>query len=120
MPRALTEVERQVAILSYDEKPGIHLLATTAPDLPPKPGKHPTVQRDHEYERLATVTLRAAVGLVTGIVHHAITQRHRRPEFVAFLQQLDAACAVGVPRPARQSPPLAGDQALACRQGRAF
>jgi hypothetical protein len=27
-----------VAIVSYDEKPGIQAIATTAPDLPPEPG----------------------------------------------------------------------------------
>jgi hypothetical protein len=27
-----------VAIISYDEKPGIQAIATTGPDLPPKPG----------------------------------------------------------------------------------
>jgi transposase len=96
MLRELPEAERPVAILSYDEKPGIQAIATTAPDLPPKPGKHLTVQRDHEYKRLGTVTLSAAVDLVTGVVHHAITQRHRSREFVAFLQQLDTAYPVGV------------------------
>jgi transposase len=96
MLRTLPESERSVAILSYDEKPGIQAIATTAADLPPKPGKHPTVQRDHEYRRLGTVTLSAAVDLVTGVVHHAITQRHRSCEFVAFLQQLDAAYGIGV------------------------
>jgi hypothetical protein len=44
-----------------------------------------------EYKRLGTVTLSAAVDLVTGVAHHAITRRHRSREFVAFLQQLDAA-----------------------------
>jgi hypothetical protein len=28
----------RVAIISYDEKPGIQAIATTSPDLPPKPG----------------------------------------------------------------------------------
>ena len=27
-----------IAIVSYDEKPGIQAIATTAPDLPPEPG----------------------------------------------------------------------------------
>src|SRR5215207_2452118 len=31
-----------VAVISYDEKPGIRAMATTAPDLPPQPGVHPT------------------------------------------------------------------------------
>jgi hypothetical protein len=96
MLRALPEAERPVAIFSYDEKPGIQAIATTAPDLPPKPRKHSIVQRDHEYKRLGTVTLSAAVDLVTGIVHHAVTERHRSREFVAFLQKLDATYAAGM------------------------
>jgi hypothetical protein len=95
MVRGLAPNERPVAIVSYDEKPGIQAIATTAPELEPKPDKHPTVQRDHEYKRLGTVTLAAAVDLVTGIVHHAVTQRHRSREFVAFLQMLDAAYPLG-------------------------
>src|SRR6478672_7492909 len=39
-----------VAIISYDEKPGIQAVATTAPDLPPQPGVHATFARDHEYK----------------------------------------------------------------------
>jgi len=35
MLRTLPESERSVAILSYDEKPGIQAIATTAADLPP-------------------------------------------------------------------------------------
>src|SRR6267154_2128196 len=31
-----------VAIVSYDEKPGIQAIANTAPDLPPEPGRHAT------------------------------------------------------------------------------
>ena len=34
-----------VAILSYDEKPGIQAIANTAPDLPPEPGTHATFAR---------------------------------------------------------------------------
>src|SRR5712671_286610 len=32
-----------VTVISYDEKPGIQAIATTAPDLPPEPGVHPTL-----------------------------------------------------------------------------
>ena len=96
MPRQMPGAERPVAVLSYDEKPGIQAIATTAPDLPPQPGKHAEVQRDHEYKRLGTVTLSAAVDLVSGVVHHAVTPRHRSREFVAFLQRLDAAYPVGL------------------------
>src|ERR1700674_5467736 len=44
-----------VAIVSYDEKPGIQAIATTAPDLPPEPGVHATFARDHKYKRNGTV-----------------------------------------------------------------
>jgi hypothetical protein len=87
MRRPKAEAERPVATLCYDEKPGIQAIATTAPDLLPKPSKHPTVQRDHEDKRLGTVTFSAAVDLVTGVCpsrHHAITQRYRSHQFVAF------------------------------------
>ena len=96
MLRDMPAAERPAAILSYDEKPGIQAIATTAPDLPPRPGRHPTLQRDHEYKRLGTVTLCAAADLVTGTVHHAVTERHRSREFVSFLQTLDAAYPVGM------------------------
>ncbi len=50
-----------VAIVSYDEKPGIQAIATTAPDLPPEPGKHAAFARDHEYKRHGTVSLLAGM-----------------------------------------------------------
>jgi hypothetical protein len=49
-----------VAIISYDEKPGIQAIATTAPDLPPEPGIHATFAREHEYKRHGTVSLLAS------------------------------------------------------------
>ena len=33
---------KSAAIVSYDEKPGIQVIATTAPDLPPVPNVHAT------------------------------------------------------------------------------
>ena len=54
MLRQIPQADRPVAVLSYNEKPGIQAIATTAPGLPPKPGKHATVQRDYEYKRLGT------------------------------------------------------------------
>jgi len=56
-----------VAII-YDEKPCIQAIATTSPDLPPKPGKHATFARDHEYKRHGTVSLLAGIDLLTGKV----------------------------------------------------
>jgi transposase len=96
MLRQIPEADRPVAVLSYDEKPGIQAIASTAPDLPPNPGNHATVQRDHEYKRLGTLTLSAAVDLVSGLVHHAMIQRHRSREFIAFLERLDAHYPAGI------------------------
>jgi transposase len=80
-----------VAVVSYDEKPGIQAIATTAPDLPPKPGAHPTFARDHEYKRHGTLSLLAGIDLLTGKVHALVKDRHRSREFVEFLKLLDAA-----------------------------
>jgi len=82
-----------VAIISYDEKPGIQALATTATDLPPEPGRHQTVARDHEYVRLGTLSLLAGIDLLTGVVHASVEERHRSREFIEFLRRLDAAYA---------------------------
>jgi transposase len=80
-----------VAILSYDEKPGIQAIATTAPDLPPEPGRHATFARDHEYKRHGTVSLLAGIDLLNGQVHALVKDRHRSREFIEFLKLLDAA-----------------------------
>jgi transposase len=80
-----------LAIISYDEKPGIQAIATTAPDLPPKPCVHPSFARDFEYKRHGTLSLLAGIDLVTGKVHALVKDRHRSREFVEFLKLLDAA-----------------------------
>jgi transposase len=80
-----------VAIISYDEKPGIQAIATTAPDLPPVPGVHATFARDYEYKRHGTVSLLAGIDLLTGQVHALVKDRHRSREFIEFLKLLDAA-----------------------------
>jgi transposase len=80
-----------VAIVSYDEKPGIQALATTAPDLPPEPGKHASFARDHEYKRYGTVSLLAGIDLLTGQVHALVKDRHRSCEFIEFLKLIDAS-----------------------------
>ena len=82
---------KPVAIVSYDEKPGIQAIATTAPDLPPKPGIYPTFARDHEYKRFGTLSLLAGIDLLTGRVHALVRDRHRSREFIEFLKLLDAA-----------------------------
>jgi transposase len=80
-----------VAIVSYDEKPGIQAIATTAPDLPPEPSVHPTFARDYEYKRHGTLCLLAGIDLLTGKVHALVRDRHRSREFIEFLKLLDTA-----------------------------
>ena len=88
---ASKEPDKPVAVVSYDEKPGIQAIANTAPDLPPKPGVHPSFARDFEYKRHGTLSLLAGIDLLTGKVHALVKDRHRSREFVEFLKLLDAA-----------------------------
>jgi transposase len=85
------KARKSVAIVSYDEKPGIQAIATTAPDLPPKPGVYPTFARDYEYKRQGTLSLLAGIDLLTGKVHALVRDRHRSREFIEFLKLVDAA-----------------------------
>ena len=89
--RSKTKLSDAVAIVSYDEKPGIQAIATTAPDLPPEPFVHATFGRDHEYKRHGTVSLLAGIDLLTGKVHALVKDRHRSREFIEFLKLLDKA-----------------------------
>ena len=79
-----------VAVLSYDEKPGIQALERTGPDLPPAPGKHSAIGRDHEYIRHGTLSLLVGIDLLSGEVLGLVRKRHRSPEFIEFLQLADA------------------------------
>jgi transposase len=88
---AKQKLSNAVAIVSYDEKPGIQAIAATAPDLPPEPGRHAGFARDHEYKRHGTVSLLAGIDLLTGQVHALVRDRHRSREFIEFLKLLDAA-----------------------------
>src|ERR1700726_43422 len=87
--------DAEVAIVSYDEKTGMQAIATTAPDLPPKPGVHATFARDYEYKRHGTLSLLAGIDLLTGKVHALVRDRPRSREFIEFLKRLDAAYPAG-------------------------
>src|ERR1700761_9390170 len=87
--------KKPVASVSYEEKPGIQAIATTAPDLPPVPGAHPSFARDHEYKRHGTLSLLAGIDLLTGKVHALVKDRHRSREFIEFLKLIDAAYPAG-------------------------
>lgn len=84
-----------VAVLSYDEKPGIQAIENTAPDLPPRPGKHPAIGRDHEYIRHGTLSLLAGIDLISGEVLGLVRKRHRSAEFIEFLRLADAHYPAG-------------------------
>jgi transposase len=88
--------EPAVITVSIDEKPGVQAIANTAPDLPPAPGKHPTVSRDHEYKRHGTLSILASLDLHDGHVVARVEDRHRSREFVALLKDLDAYYPAGV------------------------
>jgi hypothetical protein len=60
------EPSEAVAIISYDEKPGMQAIGATVPDLPPRPGIHAAFARDHDYKRHGTLSLLAGIDLVTG------------------------------------------------------
>lgn len=84
-----------VGVLSYDEKPGIQAIGNTAPDLPPVPGRHAHVGRDHEYQRYGTVSLLAGIDLLKGEVLGLVRDRHRSAEFIEFLQLADGHYPAG-------------------------
>lgn len=79
-----------IVTVSVDEKPGLQAIANTAPDLPPVAGKHSGIGRDHEYKRLGTCSILAALDLHNGHVTARVERRHRSREFVALLKDLDA------------------------------
>ena len=73
-------------------------MRTPAPDLPPVAGQHAGVGRDHEYKRLGTCSVLAALDLHDGHVTVRVERRHRSREFIGLLKQLDsyypAACTI--------------------------
>jgi transposase len=79
-----------VAVLSYDEKPGIQAIGNTAPDLPPVAGSHPEIARDHEYKRHGTLSLLCGIDLLTGELIARVEEKHRSREFVAWLRDAHA------------------------------
>ncbi len=87
--KAKDDNKQMVAILSYDEKPGIQATENIAPDLSPSPKVHPNWGRDYEYKRHGTVSLLASIDLLNGKIYGEIHDRHRSKEFVCFLKGLD-------------------------------
>ena len=84
----LDEDGQVVHVLSYDEKPGIQAIATTAPDLPPD-SDHGAIKRDYEYKRLGTISLLAAIDLLTGEAIPLVRDTHKSDDFIDFLKILN-------------------------------
>ena len=85
------EDEEVVHTLSYDEKPGIQAISNTSCDKPPIPNgeKTSTIRRDYEYKRLGTLSLLAAIDLLTGEAIPYVSETHKSADFVVFLKKLD-------------------------------
>ena len=74
-------------VLCVDEKSQIQALQRTQPGLPMKKGRRGTMT--HDYKRLGTTTLFAALNLLDGRVIGECMPRHRHQEFLRFLRRLD-------------------------------
>jgi transposase len=74
-------------VLSMDEKSQIQALDRTQPSLPMKRGRAGTMT--HDYKRNGTITLFAALDVLTGTVIGECLPRHRHTEFLKFLRTID-------------------------------
>lgn len=80
--------EQDIHTVSYDEKPGIQATATTSPDL--KANREiGTIKRNYEYKRLGTVSLLAAIDLLTGEAIPLVRDTHNSDDFIDFLKILN-------------------------------
>jgi transposase len=76
-------------VLCVDEKSQIQALDRTQPLLPMRPGQ--VERRTHDYTRLGTTSLFAALDVKTSRVISQFHRRHRSVEFRRFLDAVDAA-----------------------------
>ena len=88
MHQVLYVYKQIIHTVSYDEKPGIQAIATTAPDLPPD-SDHGAIKRDYEYKRLGTISLLAAIDLLTGEAIPLVRDTHKSDDFIDFLKILN-------------------------------
>ncbi len=79
-------------VLRVDEKPQCQALDRTQPILPMTPGQ--AERGPHDYERHGVTSLFAALDVATGKIIGECHRKHRRQEFVKFLDTIDAAIPV--------------------------
>ncbi len=75
-------------VLCVDEKSQVQALDHTRPVLPLRPGV--PERQTHDYIRYGTTSLFAALDIATGKVIGSGHRRHRHPEFLRFLQRVEA------------------------------
>lgn len=80
-------------VLSIDEKTSIAAREPARPERPPAPGK--PARRDSEYIRNGTQNLFAALEVHAGTVSGMTAATRNRFDFIAFLDQLEAAVPAG-------------------------
>src|SRR3984885_15368881 len=74
-------------VLCVDEKSQIQALDRSQPLLPMRPGQ--VERRTHDYTRLGTLSLFAALDAATGKVIGRCYPRHRGREFLSFLREIE-------------------------------
>lgn len=75
-------------MLSYEEKPGIQLIATTSEDLLPDENRS-TISRDYEYKKLGTLSSLAGIDLQTGEAIPLVRETHNGKDYIKFMKILD-------------------------------
>lgn len=73
--------EQDVHTYSYDEKPGIQAIAATGKYLN-STLENGTMKRDYEYKRLGTVSLLAAINLLTSEAIPLVRDKHTSDNFI--------------------------------------
>jgi transposase len=81
--------QTRAIVLCVDEKSQIQALDRSQPILPLRPGQ--VERRTHDYFRHGTTALFAALDIATGEVIGRCQPRHRHPEFLRFLRQIEEA-----------------------------
>ena len=84
----------KAVVFSVDEKSQIQALDRTQPGLPMKKGRAGTMT--HDYKRVGTTTLFAALNVATGEVIGECMERHRHDEFLVFLRRLERETPKGL------------------------
>ena len=84
----------RAVVLCLDEKSQVQALNRTEPILPLAPGV--PARQSHDYERHGVTSLFAAMDVASGVTISACYRRHRHPEFLRFLNEIEASLPAGV------------------------